>query len=148
MPDDNGMLPHEREHRIRVWWSVYCLDRLMSSKVGHPAMIQDDQIDTQLPSLDGLSQQDSLDFYDPAYLLAQINLSRITGTVLGSIYQIPQLRRANTFVQGVQKVLTNLRNFHENLPLLLKLNYSSSPLYANRTVASLHLHYNQVRSFQ
>ncbi|RDW78260.1 hypothetical protein BP5796_06112 [Coleophoma crateriformis] len=140
---DSTITAADREHRIRVWWTVYCLDRLMSSKVGLPAMIQDEDIDTQLPSMDGLSAQDMQDFYDPAHLVAQIHLSRITGNVLSKIYHIPQPGRANTFIQGVQKTLTSLRTFHENLPALLRLSQSNPVMYANRSVASLHLHFNQ-----
>jgi proline utilization trans-activator len=145
---ENGptMTAPEREHRIRVWWTVYCLDRLMSSKVGHPAMIQDEDIDTQLPSMDGLSPQDMQDFHDPANLVAQIQLSRITGNVLSNIYHIPQPGRANTFIHGVQKTLTSLRNFHRQLPPHVRLDTNNSPMYANRSVASLHLHFNQVCS--
>ncbi len=119
----------------------------MSSKIGHPAMIQDTDIDVQLPSFDGLSQQDTADFYDPAYLLAQISLARIVGNVMGSIYHIPQPGRTNTFVQGVQTILTSLRSFRSSLPALLRLDPNNSPMYSNRSVASLHLHFNQVSTF-
>jgi proline utilization trans-activator len=144
IPASSPFSAPEREHRIRVWWTVYCLDRIMSSKVGHPAMVQDTDIDVQLPSRNGLSQQEMEDFYDPAHLVAQVTLARITGNVLSNIYHIPQPDRANTFVRGVQTTLTSLRNFHENLPPILRLDLNSSPMYLNRSVASLHLHFNQV----
>jgi len=143
IPGNSPLTPPEREHRIRVWWTVYILDRLMSSKVGLPTMIQDKDIDVQSPSKNGLSQHEMEDFYDPAYLVNQITLSRITGNVLGNIYHT-QPDRANTFVRGVQTTLTSLRNFHENLPPLLRLDHNNSPMYLNRSVASLHLHFNQV----
>ncbi|KAF8855632.1 hypothetical protein BDZ45DRAFT_655029 [Acephala macrosclerotiorum] len=140
VPANSSLTSSEREHRVRVWWTVYCLDRIMSSKVGLPAMIQDADIDTPLPSRDGLSQQDMEDFYDPAYLMAQVALARITGNVLGNIYHIPQPDQSNNFVHGVQTILTSLRNFHEALPPLLRLDQNG---YLNRSVASLHLHFNQ-----
>jgi hypothetical protein len=30
-----------REHRRRVWWSIYSLDRILSIKSGNPVTIQD-----------------------------------------------------------------------------------------------------------
>ncbi|TVY36614.1 putative transcriptional regulatory protein [Lachnellula subtilissima] len=143
IPANSSLSPPEREHRIRVWWTVYTLDRLMSSKVGLPTMIQDTEIDAQIPSMNGLTQHDMEDFYNPAHLVAQITLSRITGNVLGNIYHIPQADRTNTFVRGVQTTLTSLRNFHEGLPPILRLDPNNSPMYLNRSVASLHLHFNQ-----
>ncbi|KAI9048299.1 hypothetical protein LZ554_008094 [Drepanopeziza brunnea f. sp. 'monogermtubi'] len=143
IPESSPLSAAERQHRIRVWWTVYCLDRMMSSKLGHPAMMQDTDIDADLPSLDGLSPKDSADFYDPAYLLASISLARIVENVLGNIYHIPQPGRANTFVQGVQTIFTSLRNFQSGLPAMLRLEPYNTPMYANRSVASLHLHFNQ-----
>lgn len=144
IPEHSPLSASERQHRIRVWWTVYCLDRMMSSKVGHPAMMQDTDIDAELPSFDGLSQEDKADFWDPAYLLAQISLARIVGSVLGNIYHIPHPDRSNKFVQGVQTIFCSLRDFRNGLPPLLRLDPNTSPMYANRSVASLHLHFNQV----
>lgn len=49
--------------------------------------------------MDGLSPAEQEDFFDPVHLLAQIQLCRITGNVLGDVYRIPQPGRANTLVQ-------------------------------------------------
>ena len=33
-----------REHRRRVWWSVYSLDRILCVKSGNPITVQDEDI--------------------------------------------------------------------------------------------------------
>jgi proline utilization trans-activator len=145
IPNNTTMTPMECEHRIRVWWSVYSLDRVCSSKVGHPVMLRDEDIDVQLPSTDGLTPEQAAEYFDPVHLTAQIKLMRITGNVLSDIYRIPQPGRSNQFfVVGVQKTLANLRSWHEMLPPLLRLNHNASQMFANRSVASLHLHFCQV----
>lgn len=131
----------EREHRVRVWWTCYALDRIYTSKVGLPVMLRDEDIDVQMPSMDGLSAEEAEDFYTPELMTAQIKLARITGNVMSDLYKIPQPGRANTFVQSVQRILTSLRSWHETLPSVLQLDFSAMPIYPSRSVASLHLHF-------
>ena len=54
------------EHRTRVWWSVYILDRNWASMLGQPVSINDDEISVELPSLADLSGESAeVDFADP-----------------------------------------------------------------------------------
>ncbi|KAH8595755.1 fungal-specific transcription factor domain-containing protein [Bisporella sp. PMI_857] len=139
--EDSGMSAPEREHRVRVWWTCYALDRIYTSKVGLPIMLRDEDIDVQMPSMDGLTLAEAEDFYTPELMTAQINLARITGNIMSDLYKIPQQGRANTFVQSVQRILTSLRSWHETLPPVLRLDFSAMPIYPSRSVASLHLHF-------
>lgn len=141
IPEDSGMSAPEREHRVRVWWTCYALDRIYTSKVGLPIMLRDEDIDIQMPSMDGLTAEEAEDFYTPELMTAQIKLARITGNVMSDLYKIPQPGRANTFVQSVQRILTSLRSWHETLPKVLRLDFSAMPIYPSRSVASLHLHF-------
>jgi proline utilization trans-activator len=113
---ENSMSAPEREHRVRVWWTCYALDRIYTSKVGLPVLLRDEDIDVQMPSMDGLSPEEAEDFYSPELMTAQIKLARITGYIMSDLYRIPQPGRANTFVQSVQRILTSLRSWHESLP--------------------------------
>lgn len=71
----------EREHRRRVWWTVYCFERLSSSRLGYPTSIQDDVIDVEYPSMSGLSDSEKEEFNDPEHLCANVKLTRITGRI-------------------------------------------------------------------
>ncbi|KAJ2977012.1 hypothetical protein NUW58_g7939 [Xylaria curta] len=42
--------PHDVSMRKRLWWSVYCLDRVVCQTLGLPLGIRDDDIDVCLPS--------------------------------------------------------------------------------------------------
>lgn len=138
------MTSREREHRIRVWWTVYNLDRVCSSKVGLPIMLRDEDIDVPLPSMDNLSDEEKEDFHDPRHIIAQHLLAKITGEILNEIYRIPQPGRAKTFPLRVRKVLTSLQSWQDNLPDILRFNKQTVPMYSSRSVASLHLNYSQV----
>ncbi|KFA54094.1 hypothetical protein S40293_05542 [Stachybotrys chartarum IBT 40293] len=69
-----------REHRSRVFWTAYILDRLFGSKMGHPASIQDEDIFADLPSDEGLSEAEIADFVNADYLNAAVKLYAIIAT--------------------------------------------------------------------
>ena len=136
--------PRDREHRIRVWWTVYILDRISSSKVGLPVTVRDEDIDVQLPSLDGLTDFDIEDFHGCDLFNAQLILARITGGLLSTIYRTTRLDRANDFLQKVKKVLSDLTTWRNNLSPVLEFNSDTTTPYSSRSVASLHLNFTQV----
>lgn len=44
--------PHEAAMRKRIWWSIYCLERIICQAFGHPLGISDDDVDVCLPSVE------------------------------------------------------------------------------------------------
>lgn len=135
----------EVENRRRVWWTVYIFDGLISSRLGHP-MISDGDIDAPFPSQDNLPAADKDDFFDPMQLIANIRLCRITGSILSLIYGGPSSRDAGNFIRNVHTILNQLKELDAELPVELRLDHTRFPAYGSRSVASLRLHFNQVRN--
>lgn len=75
------MSPVQREVRRRVWWTLYLFDRMISSKLGYPLAIRDDDIDVEGPSMEGLSTSEQAEFCDPVHLRAHATLAKITGSI-------------------------------------------------------------------
>ncbi|KAG9514285.1 hypothetical protein KCV07_g8210, partial [Aureobasidium melanogenum] len=65
---------------IQIWWSAYCLDRMMSLETGRPPQVQDEDID-QLRDLQATALQDL------APLQALLNLAFIQGSVCRHLYR-------------------------------------------------------------
>lgn len=145
IPDNGALSPsdreREREHRIRVFWTAYILDRVFSSKVGRPVMLRDEDIDTDFPSDNFVTDLWKDDFHDASFINAQRTLAKITGNILNNIYGIPQSGRSN---QSVWRIFKSLEEWRENLPSKLRFNNETSPPYSCRSVASLHLNFCQV----
>ena len=53
-----ALSPVERESRRRTWWVLYFFDRFSASKIGQPLTIRDEDIDVEMPSMDGLTQDE------------------------------------------------------------------------------------------
>lgn len=64
-----------------MWWTVYLFDRLLCSHLGYPVTVSDDDIDIDLPSMQGLDDAAREEFADPAHLVANIHLARITAAM-------------------------------------------------------------------
>ncbi len=83
------------------------------------------------------------DFVDARQLIANVGLSRITGSILNLIYGRPTQQRPGDFVRNVHTILNSLRQWDVNLPAELRLDHRRFPSYGSRPVASLRLHFNQ-----
>ncbi|KAF2083934.1 hypothetical protein K490DRAFT_9525, partial [Saccharata proteae CBS 121410] len=140
---DKSVSPIEIENRRRVWWTVYAFDRICTSKLGHPVMLRDEDIDAPLPSLEHLSAELQEEFVDASQLVANVKLARITGSILDHIYGIPAARHESNFVRNVHKILNDLKEWDATLPNSLRLDHTKSPPYGTRPIASLRLHFNQ-----
>ncbi|OGM43802.1 hypothetical protein ABOM_007583 [Aspergillus bombycis] len=128
----------EIESRRRTWWMLYYFERMSASKLGLPITVRDEDIDVELPSMDGLTDEEQQEFADPAHMCANVKLARITGNILTEIYCLP--RRANgMFVQRVHSILKQLRAWNDALPPELCVRECRTP----RPVASLHMAYNE-----
>ncbi|KAH0321897.1 hypothetical protein KCU71_g3700, partial [Aureobasidium melanogenum] len=82
--NDYGKLNQKQTESLRlgiqIWWSAYCLDRMMSLETGRPPQVQDEDID-QLRDLHTTALQDL------APLQALLNLAFIQGSVCRHLYR-------------------------------------------------------------
>jgi proline utilization trans-activator len=62
------------ERSRRVWWTVYILDRELTSTEGVPQSIHDDDVHPQLPTFSGLIQPREV-------LRMRIRLSQVTADI-------------------------------------------------------------------
>lgn len=75
------LTPVERESRRRTWWVLYFFDRFSASKLGQPIAVRDEDIDVEMPSMDGLTKDEMAEFLDPRNLVINIKLARIIGNI-------------------------------------------------------------------
>ncbi|KAM5343461.1 hypothetical protein ACJ41O_011998 [Fusarium nematophilum] len=131
-----------REHRKRVWWSAYMLDRFWAAMIGQPVTIRDEDIDVELPSIDGLSPESAAeDFADPEYLTASLRLTNLAAQIASSIYSRKMQR--SSFSRRVQQALRDLSSWLQGLPDPLREAMEELPPNASMPVTSLHLSFSQ-----
>lgn len=136
----------EREHRNRIWWTAYTLERMWAAKLGYPPAIRDDDIEVNLPSNPvGLDDSSASDFPDCAYFIARIGLARLSSRIIHSIYS--QKADTPSLSHRVQDAFGDLRRWLKNLPQSLQIDAREEGDSLDPRVRSLHLLFNQVRLF-
>ncbi|CAG8077919.1 unnamed protein product [Penicillium salamii] len=128
--------PVEREHYVRIWWSIYILDRFWGSKSGFPVQIHDDDIHVDLPS-SLLSETHKEEFSDSAYQVAAVALAKITGNTTREIYS--RKKYTESFLQREQKLLIQLEHWVRSLPESIRLHADKANV---KDTLLLHLQFN------
>ncbi|KUL88783.1 hypothetical protein ZTR_03522 [Talaromyces verruculosus] len=132
----------EREHRNRIWWTAYTLERMWAAKLGYPPAIRDDDIEVNLPSNPvGLDDSSASDFPDCAYFIARIGLARLSSRIIHSIYG--QKADTPSLSRRVQDAFGDLRCWLKDLPQSLQIDAREEGDLDPR-VRSLHLLFNQL----
>lgn len=140
VPDGLYSNPVAREHRKRLWWTAYVLDRTCCSKLGHPASIADEDIMVDLPSNENLEHL--TDFEDVDYTRKSIELAGLSQQTRQQLYS--RRKHHVPFSQRVQTTLKNITRWMETLPPRLQLDDDKSSSQPN-SIVYLHLRFNQVR---
>ncbi|GKT49553.1 proline utilization trans-activator [Colletotrichum spaethianum] len=129
-----------REHRRRVWWSVYSLDRILSVKSGNPITIQDEDIGVDLPSRLPTEAE-----YCPAVVLRHYTeLSRILGEIHNTIYRKTSKtapKSGKRLMTSVQNIVFSLSKWNRDLPE--ELRFDPARLSISRESVSTFAHYYQ-----
>ncbi|GKT65712.1 C6 transcription factor [Colletotrichum tofieldiae] len=129
-----------REHRRRVWWSVYSLDRILSVKSGNPITIQDEDIGVDLPSRLPTEAE-----YCPAVVLRHYTeLSRILGEIHNTIYRKTSKtapKSGKRLMTSVQSIVFSLSKWNRDLPD--ELRFDPARLSISRESVSTFAHYYQ-----
>ncbi|RDW58361.1 hypothetical protein BP5796_12291 [Coleophoma crateriformis] len=138
LPQSVAIEPIARQHRIRLWWTIYICENMWASKLSQRLKLRISDITVDLPTMGGLSLKEQEEFSDPEYIIASVKLATITGDILSKIYC---RRNPPPFVQSVQAVLRDLKAWMARLHDGVRLNTSSTPNI--RHIVSLHLSFNQ-----
>ncbi|KAK2776493.1 C6 transcription factor [Colletotrichum kahawae] len=130
-----GLLSDTEANRLRcIWWTIYILDRKLSSLMGAPNSIQDSDITVYLPRSDPAVQK-----YKALGL--HVVLSKLHAKVLNTVYGVNG-KLDPSFLKNVQEVLRDMARLAPQLTagFEFKLN-NSEP--ASRVSATLNLCYHQ-----
>jgi proline utilization trans-activator len=76
------MLPQQYQHRLKLWWTVYILERRLSSLMGTPPLLDDEEdISVPLPDSIGTSGHASAS----KILTLHVTLSQVLGKAVRSL---------------------------------------------------------------
>ncbi|KAG8352617.1 hypothetical protein FVEN_g9367 [Fusarium venenatum] len=126
---------HIVERSRRIWWTVYVLDREMTSLMGLPQSVHDDDIHPALPHFDGSTQR-------AAALHMQIRLCRSIASVGRGVYGVNG-RLNKKFLLSTKKVLENIAGLADELQQQFPLGIDKAINGVSRVAGYLHTLYHQ-----
>ncbi|CCH41505.1 hypothetical protein BN7_1046 [Wickerhamomyces ciferrii] len=100
---NNEVQRSENEFNNRIFWSAYNFDRLVSTSMGRPFGIDDDDVSISFPSK--LADED---IYDIELIAAIISLRKIEGKVLKNVHSVNSSLKINNEFEKFD-ILKNLR---------------------------------------
>lgn len=115
----------------RSFWLCFIYDRLLSIRVGLPAMIDDADIEIPFFQLETLS----LNNY---YFSSHVKLAKITTLITTELYN----KNAVSFLPSCHKILKRLKSWLEELPQGLGLDYDNIKKWETRSIYNLHINYH------
>ncbi|KAK9850748.1 hypothetical protein MYU51_011861 [Penicillium brevicompactum] len=128
---DQRCLPSQSAHRLRLWWTVYMLDRRLSSGLGLAAGADERQLCIELP-------RHAAGFQSPVALAINVRIARVTDDIMSTLYG----NKSITQLELVEKIQHSLQELHDtarSFPTPLVLDFSRPLQWATRTGASLYL---------
>lgn len=124
------------QRRRRIWWTVYILDRQMTSLMGLPQSIEDNQIYHELPLFPESPHKVTA-------LSIEIKMCQIIADVNRTVYGVDG-RLNRKFLSSTKTALGNTANLDTRLQESHRLGLDeSSPNGVSRLSAHLHLIYHQ-----
>jgi proline utilization trans-activator len=117
------------------------MDHTTASISSQIASVSDDEIFVDLPSCTRVTGTQQADFQHTEFFIARIQLARVTGSIIKSVYGTAQ--ETKPFLQRVQQALQDLKQWLQRLPPDIQMDSGSShskPI----AVQSLHLAFSQV----
>lgn len=135
--DAQRITREEFEHRTKLWWTVYVIERKLSSLVGVPPALHDEDIALSMPSIDP-SQKSGLT------MAFHIEISSQLGKILNVVYGLGHQRQLGAkFISAVQSILRRLAETSIMLNTSMRIELQRSPNTISRVAASLHLLHHQ-----
>ncbi|KAF2716168.1 hypothetical protein K431DRAFT_279514 [Polychaeton citri CBS 116435] len=129
--DEMQCLPSEAAHRVRLFWTLYMLDRRLASSLGLPVGVNNQQIKVGLP-------KPSTGFPSPTPLCINIRIAHTTGEIMCLLYG-NTTASTSEHVQRIEDIMRILREIFSSIPTEYKIDLTASELTVSRTGASLHL---------
>ncbi|KAH8808996.1 fungal-specific transcription factor domain-containing protein [Xylogone sp. PMI_703] len=122
-------------HQTRLWWTIYILDRRIAAAIGCPPGIDDQHIEIEMPAT-------SIGFPSPAALNVNIQITRIVGRIMASLYN-RKITSKETIVSELQSILKSLSDVNGTIPQEYTVNFDKDLDDISRTGATLYLFYFQ-----
>ena len=98
-----------------MWWTSYCMNRMVSTELGIPPTHEPASRDLQLPSSGQLTPGEQEEFFDPGLLSAQTQLCQIKFKVVETASHHLRMSASGKPLDILRPCLTTLQEWRKHL---------------------------------
>ncbi|CAN6649464.1 proline utilization trans-activator [Trichomonascus vanleenenianus] len=142
--NDKNTVDPVAEHRRRLFWTIYNMDRYLSAKSGFPISIPDESISTPPPTeVTAKDTQGSKysEFPPARYINSFIEVSRVSSSILLELYQPGAAKK--DVLSIISSIMTRLFDWKKDLPEDLVMDTSVASSKVTRTACNIYSDYYQ-----
>lgn len=128
--------PIEKEKRKRLWWTIFIMDSIWCSNLGHPIHVQIDDIDVDFPEENFVDLNDGFNIELLGY---SVKLAKILSSVMKDVYS--PVKGSNCI--KLTKVLNSVEELDKLQNIISSTMKNNLIVSDNRSTANLYLRLNQ-----
>lgn len=134
------------EHRKQLWWTSYCMDRMVATELGVDPFQAAIPEGMQLPSTAHIAAEDIDQFFYTDILAAQAKLYDIKHKVATTVSRVLWTSNEEEILNALSPCLELLKQWWRDLPSHLQFEFDNGvpPMPYGRLTSSLYLRYHQV----
>ena len=135
-PSKSWKLPDiEIMQRNWLFWTIYCVEKLIAYRSGRPSAIDDDDISCQVPTSVVTGSAMDLDV-----LTAYVQHAQISSMISRKLLSAKSFQQSSSvFIRTVQELSQRLQHWRESLPPVLQMNKPIKSAELPRNVQVLHV---------
>ncbi|KAM0327548.1 hypothetical protein ACHAQA_005839 [Verticillium albo-atrum] len=136
------------EHRKRLWWTSYCMDRMTTTELGLSPLQTVTPDTVELPSTADLTPSELEEFFDAHVLAAQAQMCEIKRNVANTVTRHLRVPDSERTLDALKPCLDMLQHWRFSLPIHMSFEFENGipakmmELPVARVLSSLYLRYN------
>ncbi|KAH3661501.1 hypothetical protein OGAPHI_006348 [Ogataea philodendri] len=130
----------ELEHRRRLFWTIYIVERMMAISYGYPVHLVDSEISCDLPESLQIYSCRHYVFPEPEMLQETVAITKINLQVLRSLYN---KQPGKSMLNIVREMVVQLLRWKRSLPDSINCDYGSGDVNNSRSTANMMIEYFQ-----
>lgn len=138
------------EHKKRLWWTSFCMERMVAAELGLSPAHARSSMDLEPPMSQNIPDSELNQFFDANILSLQTEMCDIKCQIMEAVSHLRRNSDLRTMLFELWPCLDTLRSWRERIPSYMSFDFKDGvpaemrSMPCARATASLYLRYHQV----
>ncbi|CAH0057385.1 unnamed protein product [Clonostachys solani] len=137
------------EHKKRLWWTSFCMERMVVAELGISPAHGRSNLGLALPTAENIPESELNQFFDSRVLSLQTEMCEIKCQIIEAVSHLRQVSDLETMLFELWPCLSTLQSWRQHVPSSISFDFTKGVpvemiyLPCARGLASLYLRYHQ-----